>query len=187
MRQDMESMQNNPSSGPGIQEVAILGGGCFWCLEAAYEDLPGVTEVMPGYAGGTVKNPCYREVCTGTTGHAEVVRIVFDPSIISYADVLAVFWRLHDPTQLNRQGDDIGTQYRSVIFVADDVQRRTAEASLAAQEASGRFDAPIATRIAPAPDFYPAELDHHHYYRLHPDQAYCRLVIAPKLAKLSHP
>ncbi len=162
---------------------AVLGGGCFWCLEAVYDDLAGVTEVMSGYAGGHVERPSYERVCTGTTGHAEVVRVTYDPSVLSYEDLLRVFFTIHDPTTLNRQGGDVGTQYRSVIFVASDEERRAAESVRAEIEAAGIWDGGIVTEIAQLPPFYAAETEHHDYYAQHPGAGYCRVVIAPKVAK----
>jgi len=164
------------------EEYALLGGGCFWCLEAAYEMLPGVREATNGYAGGTRDSPSYEEVCSGKTGHAEVVRVAFDPEKLSYEAVLDLFWKIHDPTSLNRQGADVGEQYRSVIFYADEVQEKAARASMAAQAA--RLDAPIVTQLLPAPRFWPAEDYHQGYFGKHPDAGYCRAIIAPKLAKL---
>lgn len=165
--------------------VAILGGGCFWCLEAAYELLPGVVEVVPGYAGGDRPSPSYGEVCSGATGHAEVVRITFDPSRISYGGILDLFWKIHEPTTLDRQGADFGSQYRSVVFYLDEEQRREAAASV--KRAQAAFADPIVTELAPAPRFWPAEDYHRGYFRKHPDAAYCRAVIRPKLRKLGAP
>ncbi|WP_428393651.1 peptide-methionine (S)-S-oxide reductase MsrA [Lichenicoccus sp.] len=162
---------------------AVLGGGCFWCLEAVYKDLRGVSEVMSGYAGGHAANPSYERVCSGTTGHAEVVRITYDPDMLSYTDLLRVFFTIHDPTTLNRQGGDVGTQYRSVIFVANDEERRMAEAARAEIEAAAVWDGDIVTEITDLPAFYPAEPEHHDYYAKHPGAGYCRVVIAPKVAK----
>jgi peptide-methionine (S)-S-oxide reductase len=162
---------------------AVLGGGCFWCLEAVYKDLAGVTEVLSGYAGGHVDRPSYEQVCTGRTGHAEVVRVTYDPQVLSYTDLLRVFFTIHDPTTLNRQGADVGTQYRSVIFVANDEERRLAEAVRAEIEAAEIWDGEIVTEIADLPAFYPAEAEHHDYFALHPGSGYCRAVIAPKVAK----
>ena len=162
-------------------DSAILGGGCFWCLEAAYELLAGVESVESGYAGGSREVPTYEEVCTGRTGHAEVVRVRFDPAKVTYAELLDLFWRIHDPTTPDRQGADVGSQYRSVIFYNDEGQRRIAQASLEA--AQRRFASPIVTELEPVPRFWPAEEYHRGYYRKHPDAAYCRAVIAPKLAK----
>jgi len=162
---------------------AILGGGCFWCLEAVFNDLNGVTAVLSGYAGGRIEQPSYEQVCSGATGHAEVVRITYDPQLLSYADLLRIFFTIHDPTTLNRQGGDVGTQYRSVIFVADDEERRLAEAVKAEVEAAAVWDGRIVTEIADAPAFYPAEAEHHDYFALHPGAGYCRVVIAPKVTK----
>lgn len=165
-------------------ELATLGGGCFWCLEATFERLRGVTDVRSGYAGGHVEDPGYREVCSGTTGHAEVVQVEFDPDILDYADLLDVFFTIHDPTTVDRQGGDVGTQYRSIILVHDDEQRRIAEATIAAREESGRHDAPIVTQVEQLEEFYPAEDDHQGYYQANRAQPYCQVVIEPKIAKL---
>jgi peptide-methionine (S)-S-oxide reductase len=165
-------------------ELATLAGGCFWCLEAVFEQLRGVTKVQSGYAGGHVPNPSYQAVCTGTTGHAEVVQVAFDPAIVSYRDLLGVFFTLHDPTTLNAQGGDVGTQYRSAIFVHDDEQRHTAEDVVRELEAEHVFDDPIVTEVVPLTTFYPAEEYHREYYRRNQNQPYCRAVIAPKVAKL---
>lgn len=165
-------------------ETATLGGGCFWCMEAVYERLPGVISVTSGYAGGHIANPTYEQVCTGTTGHAEVTQITFDPAKISFAKLLEVFWQAHDPTTLNRQGNDEGTQYRSVIFYHDEKQRLIAEKSkLAAQN---DFSSPIVTEIVPFTKFYPAEDYHQGYYDDNTNAGYCRVVITPKLEKLEH-
>ncbi len=165
-------------------EEATLGGGCFWCLEAVFKRLRGVVNVEPGYAGGSIKNPAYREVCTGRTGHAEVVRINFDPSLISYEDLLRVFWHIHDPTTLNRQGADVGTQYRSVIFYHNEKQKEIALRSKSETETSGLWPDPIVTAIEPLRNYYPAEDYHRDYYDLHGHEPYCSIVIAPKIAKL---
>ncbi len=165
-------------------EVATLGGGCFWCLQAVFERVPGVLKVTSGYAGGTVENPSYEEVCGGKTGHAEVVQIEFDPGRISYEQLLDVFWRAHDPTTLNRQGPDVGTQYRSIILYGSQAQRLAAEKSRADLSASGAFRSPIVTEIAPLVKFYRAEAYHQDYYRKNPHAPYCTFVIAPKLKKL---
>jgi peptide-methionine (S)-S-oxide reductase len=165
-------------------ELATLAGGCFWCLEAVFEQLRGVTKVASGYSGGDVPNPSYEAVCTGTTGHAEVVQVAFDPDELSYRDLLGVFFTLHDPTTLDRQGGDVGTQYRSAIFYHDDAQRRTAEEVVRELEAEHVFDDPIVTQIEPLKAFYPAEEYHREYYRRNQNQPYCRAVIAPKVAKL---
>lgn len=161
---------------------ATLAGGCFWCLEAVYKRIEGVEAVTSGYAGGESTNPTYREVCTGNTGHAEVVQIEYDPSLISYEQILELFWEAHDPTTLNRQGADVGPQYRSAIFYHDDEQRKTAIASK--EEAQERFKDPIVTDITELNRFYPAEDYHQDYFDLNPQAGYCRVVIEPKLKKL---
>ena len=166
------------------RETATLGGGCFWCLDEVFRQLRGVERVVSGYAGGEARNPTYREVCGGDTGHAEVVQITFDPAAISYRDLLDVFFTIHDPTTLNRQGADVGTQYRSVIFVHDSAQRATAEEVISDLDARGVWGAPIVTAIQPAPEFWPAEDYHQEYYRRNASQPYCRIVIEPKVAKL---
>lgn len=163
-------------------EKATLGAGCFWCVEAIFERLDGVVSVEAGYAGGRTKNPTYEQVCSDTTGHAEVADITFDPAKISYTKLLDVFWEAHDPTTLNRQGADQGTQYRSVIFYRSEEQRKIAEKSKA--EAAKHFSDPIVTEIKPLDVFYPAENYHQEYFRNHPDAPYCRFVIKPKLDKL---
>jgi peptide-methionine (S)-S-oxide reductase len=163
------------------EEIALLGGGCFWCIEAVYSRVRGVRSAVSGYAGGEGANPTYEAVCTGTTGHAEVVQMTFDPEEISFEELLDIFWEIHDPTTLNRQGADTGTQYRSVIFYQDEAQKAAAEASI--ERAQRAFDAPIVTELSPAPAFYAAEAYHQHYYALNPMQGYCRVVIAPKLQK----
>jgi peptide-methionine (S)-S-oxide reductase len=165
------------------QETATLGGGCFWCLEAVFDELGGVTDVVSGYAGGTVPNPGYKHVCTGETGHAEVVQVTFDPDTISYRDILNVFFTIHDPTTLNRQGADVGTQYRSAIFYHTPEQHVTAAQVIAEVTASGIWDAAIVTQVEPVPTFYPAEDYHQEYFRRNPNHGYCRMVIAPKVAK----
>ena len=169
---------------PDKIETATLGGGCFWCVEAIYERLPGVVSVTSGYAGGHTPNPTYKQVCGGDTGHAEVTRIEFYPAKISYAKLLEVFWQAHDPTTLNRQGADEGTQYRSVIFYHDEQQKLIAEQSK--REAQSNFSSPIVTEVAPLTKFYPAEDYHQGYYDLNTNAGYCRAVIAPKLDKLEH-
>ena len=163
------------------EERATFGGGCFWCVEAFYQDLQGVQEVVSGYAGGSVPNPTYRDVCDGTTGHAEVVQIRFDPETVSYRDLLDVFWRTHDPTTLNRQGADVGTQYRSEIFYHDEQQRAEAEQSLAKTDASELWADPIVTEVSPLSEFYRAEDYHQNYYRSNRAQPYCTFVIDPKM------
>lgn len=165
----------------GQTELATLGGGCFWCTEAVFEMLPGVTKVTSGYAGGVTANPSYKEVCTGRTGHAEVIQVQFDPGKISYEELLATFWEAHDPTTLNRQGADVGTQYRSIILYHNEAQKKAAEQSMAAVQSN--FKDPIVTQIVPFKRFWPAELSHQDYYRLNPNAGYCRFVIAPKVKK----
>jgi peptide-methionine (S)-S-oxide reductase len=165
------------------KEVATLGGGCFWCLEAVYEQLRGVDKVESGYAGGTLANPTYRQVCEGDTGHAEVVQVTFDPAVVSYREVLEVFFALHDPTTLNRQGADVGTQYRSVIFYHSPEQRRVAEQVMADLTAAKLWDGPFVTQLVPFDKFYPGEDYHQHYYQQNPGQPYCQAVISPKVAK----
>jgi peptide-methionine (S)-S-oxide reductase len=165
-------------------EVASLGGGCFWCLEAAFEQLRGVERVQSGYAGGSVANPTYQQVCGGGTGHAEVVQITFDPRVISFGELLDVFFAIHDPTTLNCQGADVGTQYRSVIFYHSPEQKRIAEEKIAALNASGVYHVPVVTQLVSFEAFYPAEDYHQSYFRNNPYQGYCQVVIAPKVAKL---
>ena len=166
------------------RQVATLGGGCFWCLEAVYDALEGVEEVEPGYAGGTVPDPTYEQVCTGETGHAEVAQITYDPTVISYRDLLEVYFTIHDPTTLNRQGADIGTQYRSVIFYHTPKQERVARKTIAELEEAEVWEDPIVTQVEPLETFYPAEDYHRDYYQRHKGLPYCRLVITPKMAKL---
>jgi peptide-methionine (S)-S-oxide reductase len=165
-------------------EKATFGGGCFWCMEAVFENVKGVEDVVSGYAGGHIDNPTYEAVCSGSTGHAEVVRITYDPNVVSYKELLDIFWKIHDPTTLNRQGADVGTQYRSVIFYHNDGQKRIAEASR--QEVQKHFSAPIVTQIVPLTKFWPAEAYHQDYFRNNPRQSYCRAVIAPKVKKFKH-
>lgn len=164
-------------------EIATLGGGCFWCLEAVYDELKGVEDVVSGYAGGHVANPSYEQVCTGTTGHAEVVQVTFDPQQISFREILQVFFAIHDPTTVDRQGADVGPQYRSAIFHHDDPQRKVAEAVIRELNEAGLWPNPIVTQVVPLEVFYPAEDYHQEYYRRNPRQGYCQVVIAPKLAK----
>ena len=166
------------------REVATLAGGCFWCLEAAFQDLKGVENVQSGYAGGRVANPSYEDVCTGTTGHAEVVQITFDPQVVSFDDLLHVFFTIHDPTTLNRQGADVGTQYRSAIFYHTPEQEATAARVIAELQAQKLWDEPVVTELKPLTAFYPAEEYHRDYFRRNPNQGYCRAVIAPKVAKV---
>lgn len=165
------------------KEVATLGGGCFWCLEAVFDQLVGVEEVVSGYAGGHVPNPSYRQVCAGTTGHAEVVQITFDPQVVSFREILEVFFDIHDPTTLNRQGADVGTQYRSIILHHDEEQKAVAEQMIAELNSTRNGDAPIVTEVTPLETFYKAEDYHQEYFAQHPNQPYCRAVIAPKVKK----
>jgi peptide-methionine (S)-S-oxide reductase len=164
-------------------EIATLGGGCFWCLEAVYDGLKGVLSVTSGYSGGKRENPTYQQVCSGATGHAEVVQIEFDPGVVSYRELLEVFFAIHDPTTLNRQGNDSGTQYRSVIFYHSDEQRRVAEEMIRELEAEKAFDSPMVTAVEPAKPFYRAEDYHQEYFANNPNQPYCSFVVAPKVAK----
>ena len=166
-----------------ITQKATLAGGCFWCLEAVFNDLKGVIEVKSGYAGGHVENPTYQQVCTGATGHAEVVQVTFDPSIISYEDLLNIFFAIHDPTTLNRQGADVGTQYRSEIFTHDEDQQATAEKKIEELNKAGLWNAPIVTQISPISNFSFAEDYHQEYFANNPNQPYCQAVVAPKVAK----
>jgi peptide-methionine (S)-S-oxide reductase len=168
---------------PRGREVATLGGGCFWCTEAVFDDLKGVESVESGYSGGATANPSYAQVCSGTTGHAEVIQITFDPQATSFKQILEVFFTVHDPTTLNRQGADVGTQYRSVIFYHDEEQRRVAEQVIKELNESGVWNAPIVTELAPFDRFYLAEDYHQEYFRLNGSQPYCRMVVAPKVAK----
>lgn len=162
-------------------ETATLGGGCFWCTEAVYQELKGVQHIESGYTGGTLPNPSYEQVCEGSTGHAEVARITFDPAQVSYRELLEIFFTIHDPTTLNRQGNDIGTQYRSVIYYHDEAQRDTARHVMA--EMANVWDAPLVTELSPLGAYYPAENYHQNYYRQNPLQGYCAFVVAPKVAK----
>jgi peptide-methionine (S)-S-oxide reductase len=166
------------------KEMVTLGGGCFWCTEAIFEQLKGVEKVESGYSGGSSANPTYKEVCSGTTGHAEVVEITFDPKVISLKDLLRVFFLTHDPTTLNRQGDDVGTQYRSVIFYRDEAQKQAAQEVIQQIRDEKIWDGPIVTELAPFKAFYKAEDYHQGYFRKNPQQGYCRAVIAPKVAKV---
>jgi peptide-methionine (S)-S-oxide reductase len=164
-------------------ELATLGGGCFWCLEAVFRDVRGVDRVVSGYAGGSVPNPTYEAVCTGRTGHAEVVQLTFDPAVVTFRDLLEVFFTIHDPTTPNRQGADAGTQYRSVVFCHGPAQERQTREIMGEIEQAGIWDAPLVTEVAPFTVFYPAEASHQEYFERNPAQAYCRAVIAPKVAK----
>jgi peptide-methionine (S)-S-oxide reductase len=173
---------NDPST-HGAFSTATLAGGCFWCLEAVFADLKGVHKVVSGYAGGTTPSPSYQQVCTGATGHAEVVQITFDPAAISFRELLEVFFAIHDPTTPNRQGADVGTQYRSAIFFHDEAQRHAAQAVIAELTAAKTWPNPIVTEVAPLDAFYPAEDYHQEYYKFNGRQPYCQVVIAPKVAK----
>ncbi len=165
------------------REITTLGGGCFWCLEAVFDQLKGIEDVVSGYAGGRVSHPSYELVCTGTTGHAEVIQVTFDPDVVSFRDILQVFFTIHDPTTLNRQGADVGTQYRSAIFYHSPEQKTTAEAVIEEMNAAQLWDNPIVTEVTPFDVFYPAEDYHQEYFVHNPNQGYCRVVIAPKVAK----
>jgi peptide-methionine (S)-S-oxide reductase len=180
----LQADQQNEINEESTTAVATFGAGCFWCVEAVLEQLDGVIDVTSGYMGGGSANPSYDQVCSGKTGHAEVVQVTFDPAKISYEKLLEWFWKLHDPTMLNRQGNDAGTQYRSVIFTHDEAQRAAAEASKKSADASGEFKEPIVTEITPAGTFYGAETYHQDYYRQNKAQSYCRYIITPKLDKL---
>ena len=162
---------------------ATFGNGCFWCTEAIFQRVKGVHSVVSGYTGGKVKNPTYREVCFGRTGHAEAIEITYDPAVVSYEELLEIFWKTHDPTTLNRQGNDVGTQYRSAVFYHDETQRELAEHYKQKLDASGVFDNPIVTEITPASVFYPAEDYHQNYFNENGEQPYCRVIIQPKVEK----
>ena len=166
------------------REIATFGGGCFWCIEAVFEELDGVERVVSGYAGGRRPNPTYEQVCAGATGHAEVIQVEYDPAKITYAELLEFFFAFHDPTTMNRQGPDAGTQYRSIILTHDDRQADVAREVIAKLSAVQTFDAPIVTQVEPLEDFWPAEEYHQGYYRRNPERGYCAAMIAPKLAKL---
>jgi peptide-methionine (S)-S-oxide reductase len=175
--------QKVPNIPPPGKEIATLAGGCFWCLEAVYDQLKGVDSVESGYMGGRTPNPGYKQVCEGNTGHAEVVRVTYDPKVVSYRDLLDVFFVIHDPTTLNRQGNDVGTQYRSAIFYHSAEQKRAAEEAIKAVGEAGLWEDPVATEVAPASDFYLAEDYHQEYFQSNPYQPYCQFVVAPKVAK----
>jgi peptide-methionine (S)-S-oxide reductase len=177
------SQEDERLQATGGREIATLAGGCFWCLEAMYEQLKGVENVVSGYAGGHVPDPTYRQVSSGATGHAEVVQITYDPAEVTFRDLLEVFFTIHDPTTLNRQGADIGTQYRSAIFYHDPEQKAVAEQVIQEMEEAAVWDDPIVTQLAPLDAFFQAEDYHQEYYRKNPDQAYCQVVIRPKVAK----
>ncbi len=172
---------DTPAPGEG---TATFGSGCFWCTEAVFLQLKGVRSVVPGYSGGSTPNPTYKQVCSGATGHAEAVQVTYDPALVSYPELLEVFWRTHDPTTKDRQANDVGTQYRSVIFYHNDRQRQLAELYRKKIDEAHVFSAPVVTEIVPFTAFYPAEDYHHNYYANHPDQGYCRVMIGPKLEKL---
>ena len=167
-------------------EVATLAGGCFWCLEAVFDELKGVESVESGYSGGHVQSPSYAQVCDGDTGHAEVIQVTFDPQVLSYKDLLTVFFTIHDPTTMNRQGNDVGTQYRSAIFFHDEEQKKIASDVLQEIDTAKIWDAPIATEVTPFDKFYMAENYHQEYFKNNPFQGYCRVVIAPKVTKFRH-
>jgi peptide-methionine (S)-S-oxide reductase len=179
----MPSQAIPPIDIPAGKDVATLGGGCFWCLEAVFDDLAGVESVESGYMGGRNRAPTYEQVCSGDTGHAEVVRVTFDPAVISYRDILDVFFAIHDPTTLNRQGNDAGTQYRSAIFYHSPEQRKVAEEAMAQLRAEKVYDDPIVTEVTPASDFWIAERYHQEYFKNNPYQPYCMWVVAPKVQK----
>jgi peptide-methionine (S)-S-oxide reductase len=184
--EDPEKMSQIESQGVSDlkdREVVTLGGGCFWCIEAIFDELKGVEEVESGYSGGQVENPTYKEVCTGTTGHAEVVQVTFDPEVIPLKDILKVFFTVHDPTTMNRQGPDVGPQYRSAVFYRNQEQQTTVEKVIQEIEEEKLWDSPIVTEVTPFEAFFKAEDYHQEYYKLNGKQPYCRLVIAPKIAK----
>ena len=183
---NMSQPQNQSKGAPHGKEVITLGGGCFWCTEAIFDELKGVEQVESGYSGGAVPNPTYRQVCTGTTGHAEVNQITFDPTVISLKDLLEIFFTVHDPTTLNRQGPDVGTQYRSVIFYRSPEQKAVAEQVINSLESAKLWSAPFVTEVVPFKAFYKAEEYHQEYFKLNGQQPYCRMVIAPKVAKFRH-
>ena len=187
LKQDPQTMNNETKQTtkemPKSEEVAIIGGGCFWCTEAVFEMIDGVKSVVSGYAGGTSKNPTYKEICTGKSGHAEVIRIVYDPNVISFQKILSIFAECHDPTTLNRQGADVGTQYRSTIMYLSKVQKKSAIAWK--KKLTEKYIDPVVTEIVEAPVFYPAEEYHQDYYKKNPNQGYCTFVIKPKLKKLN--
>lgn len=181
---DTAEVGTAPAAPPADTELATFGSGCFWCTEAVFQQLKGVTKVESGYSGGTVPNPTYDQVCDETTGHAEVVQVTFDPKVISYPELLEVFWRSHDPTTVNRQGDDTGPQYRSAIFTHSERQRKLAEMYRDKIDAAGVFRSPVVTEIRPFAAFYPATKDHQNFYVKNPRDGYCRTVIGPKVEKL---
>jgi peptide-methionine (S)-S-oxide reductase len=164
-------------------QIATLGGGCFWCLEAVFDDLEGVVDVVSGYTNGHIDDPDYKQVCEGTTGHAEVIKVTFDPQVVTFVDILGVFFSIHDPTTLNRQGNDVGTQYRSGVYFHDAEQARIANETIAHLSAEKIWDAPIVTEVVPAMTFYPAEEYHQEYFKRNPYQGYCMAVVSPKVSK----
>ena len=174
---------DNGNTRPDGKASATLAGGCFWCLEAVYVELEGVEKVVSGYAGGAIPNPSYEQVCSGRTGHAEIVQVTFDPGVVTYEDLLGVFFTIHDPTTLNRQGNDVGTQYRSAIFYHDDEQKADAEQAIREITEARIWSRPIVTEIVPLTDFYAAEAYHQDYFKNNPYQPYCQVVVAPKVAK----
>ena len=180
----MPQQQENSAQTPSRKEIATLAGGCFWCLEAVFDELKGVESVESGYAGGATANPSYEQVCAGTTGHAEVVQIAFDPAVVSFKEILEVFFVIHDPTTLNRQGNDAGTQYRSAIFYHSPEQKAQAEQVIKNLDGARIWNSPIVTEVVPAQTFYRAEGYHQDYFLRNPVQPYCMLVVAPKVAKL---
>ena len=177
----MDTIQNQTLAHANPLELATLGGGCFWCVEAVFQDLKGVHKVVSGYTGGPHANPTYKEVCSGLSGHAEVIQVSFDPTVIAFADILRIFFTVHDPTTLNRQGNDVGTQYRSVIYYHDEAQKNTVQ--LVLPEAQEAWDAPIVTEVSPMGAFYLAEEYHQNYFKQNPNQGYCSFIIAPKVRK----
>jgi peptide-methionine (S)-S-oxide reductase len=181
-KQEKTNSKLNLELKPGMEEIT-LGAGCFWCVEAVFQGLNGVDTVISGYSNGAVKNPSYKEVCTGKTGHAEVARIVYNPEVVSFKEILEVFWQTHDPTTLNRQGNDVGTQYRSGIYYHNNEQKQIAEEYKQKLDESGAFPNPIVTEIMPLDNYYVAEDYHQNYYKSNPDQGYCRLVVKPKVDK----
>jgi peptide-methionine (S)-S-oxide reductase len=180
---DFQVTSKEMSTPPSHVEQATLGGGCFWCTEAIYLGIKGVVKVVSGYSGGKLKNPTYREVCSGLTGHAEVIQVTYDPAQVSYADILEIFWNTHDPTTLNRQGADEGTQYRSVVFYQNEEQKKIAEQYLQQLDASGKYPGKLVTEISPLGNFYPAEEYHQNYFNQNQGQGYCQFVIRPKVEK----
>lgn len=177
------SKQTSSNAAASGLEVATLAGGCFWCLEAVFDQVTGVSDVVSGYAGGHLANPTYQQVCTGATGHAEVVQVTFDPAVISFTDLLHIFFTIHDPTTLNRQGGDVGTQYRSAVFYHDEAQKTASQAVIQEMEAEQVWKDPIVTQVVPIAEFFAAEEYHQEYFARNPGQGYCQVVVAPKVAK----